>query len=124
MRLGFQQFIIAIFSVSLTFIFSVYLALKQGWIRSVPSFTSEITLSLAIVTTAISYYLQRIKKSKPQEAFQSYLFSIVVKMVIGCAIILSIIMADRAGAMANALLFIVVYFIFTCMEIFFLSKGR
>ena len=124
MRLGFPQFIIAIISVSLTFIFIGYFALLQGWIRSIPSFTIEIILSLAIVTTAVFYYLQRIQKSKPQEIIQSYLLSIMVKMVGGCVIIMAVILADRAGAMANAMVFFVGYFLFTSIEIFFLVKGR
>mgnify|MGYP003580014521 FL=1 len=58
--------------------------------------------------------------SKPSLFVQLYLLSMVVKLV-GCLIfLLLIVLADRAGAVANAVYFMVVYFVFTTAEIGFL----
>lgn len=122
MRHVFFKFIIAIFIISLGFIFLPYLAVEQGWIISVPSFAVEIIFTVGVITMAVFYFLQKIQKSNPQGFVQLYLLSIAIKMLVGCVLILIIIFMDRAGAMANALLFIVSYFVLTSIEIFFLLK--
>ena len=118
------KFISIILFTSLAFIFTPYIVLKQGWIESVPSFSIEIVSVLALLTLALFYYLQKIQQSNPQKFIQLYLLSITVKMVVGCVLILVIIFMDKEGAIANALLFILSYFLFTGVEIFFLWKGR
>ena len=118
------KFISTIFFTSLVFIFTPHIALKQGWIESVPSFSIEIVSVLALLTLALFYYLLKIQKSNSQKFVQSYMLSITVKMLVGCVMILVIIFMDRESAIANSLLFILSYFLFTGVEIFFLWKGR
>ena len=116
------KFISAILFTSLAFIFVPHIAQEQDWIESVPSFSVEIVSTLALLTLALFYYLQKIQKSDTQKFIQSYMLSITVKMLVGCALILVIIFMDREGAIANALLFILSYFSLTGVEIIFLMR--
>ncbi|MBK5277507.1 MAG: hypothetical protein JJE09_01465 [Bacteroidia bacterium] len=110
--------------VTLAFIFIPYLATRQGWISSAPSFAIEIVITLGLITSIVFYYVSRHQKSNPKGFIQRYLFSIVIKMMVGCVLVLVVIFNDKAGAMANALLFILSYFTLTGVEIFFLLRGR
>ena len=116
------KFVSAILLVSLAFIFVPRLALEQGWIELEPSFSLEIVSSLAFLTLALFYYLQKIQQSSPQKFIQSYMLSITVKMLLGCVLILVMIFTDRHGAITNALLFILSYFTFTALDIAFLLQ--
>jgi hypothetical protein len=53
---------------------------------------------------------------------QLYLLSMVVKLIAFLAYNLVMVLDDRKGAMANVLYFLLVYFIFTAVEIAFLYK--
>ena len=118
------KFIITIFITSLVLLFIPHIAVEQNWIKASPSYGVEIISALALITTAVFYLLQRIQKADPVKFVESYLLSVVFKMGVGCAIILTVILIDRQGAMANALLFIVTYFSMTGLEIFFLLTEK
>lgn len=118
------KFIVAVTFVSLAFIFIPILAKAQHWIGEVPTYSIEITSILAILTVIIFFFLANIQKESPQKFVQSYMLSITLKMLIGCALILILIFVDREGAIPNAMLFILSYFLFTGVEIFFLWKGN
>jgi hypothetical protein len=118
------KFVGTVLFTSLAFIFFPLVARSQGWSELVPSYGIEIVLPLAITTSLIFFFLQRIKMGSPQKFIQSYLLSITVKMILGCLLILIIIFMDRAGAFGNALLFILYYFWLTGIEIFFLLKVK
>jgi hypothetical protein len=116
------KFIITVFIASLALVFLPHLALEEGWISSEPSFSLQIIVSLGVLTSTLFYYLQRIQKSNPKGFVQFYLLSITIKITVGCALILVVILIDKPGAMANALLFIASYFTLTGIEIFFLLR--
>ena len=118
------KFISTVIVLSLAFIFVPYLAVEQGWIEAVPSYLIEIIFTLALTTALLFYFLHKIQKSNPQGFIQLYLFSIALKMIVGCVLILVIIFVDEPGAMMNALFFIVSYFTLTGIEIFFLLRGK
>ena len=124
MKHALLKFVCTVFFTSLAFIFSPHLAQEQGWIHSRPSFSVEIVSVLAFLTLALFYYLLNIQQSRPEKFVQSYMLSITVKMLVGCALILVIIFMDREGAIANALLFILSYFSMTGIEIFFLLRAK
>jgi hypothetical protein len=116
------KFIVTLFIASLAFVLMPGLAVKQGWIASEPTYSSEIIFTLGLITIILFHRLHKIQKTNPQGFVQFYLFSIAVKMVVGCVLILVIIFMDREGAIANALLFILGYFLFTILEIIFLMR--
>lgn len=118
------KFTITIFITSLALLFIPYLGVEQDWIGSAPSFGVEIIFTLWLITTAIFYYLQRIQKADSMRFILVYLGSVVFKLVVGCAMILAVILIDRQGAKANALLFIVSYFSMTGVEIYYLLTEK
>lgn len=85
---------------------------------SVPSFGWLILLYVSLSTVLVYYLLYR--QATGPVFTQSYLLSIVLKMITGCIFILLIIWADRKGASSNALLFIVAYLAYTALEVGFL----
>src|SRR6478735_1306654 len=118
------KFISAILVTSILIELASRVALKRAWISAAPSFSILIIAALALVTLVLFAFLQDVQKSNPQKFLQRYLLSITVKMVVGCALILTLIFIDKESAMANALIFIASYFSFTAIEIFFLLKGK
>ena len=90
----------------------------QGWIDQLPSFLFESTFLMAFITAVIFRYLYRMKK--PSHFIQLYLLSMVVKLVACLIFVMFLVIADRDGAVANAVYFMVVYFTFTVAEIGFL----
>jgi hypothetical protein len=84
-----------------------------------PTYGTAILLTLSISTGSIYCWLNRINS----ESFtQSYLLSIVAKLLIGGIMISTMIVIDKASSVENALTFIITYFIFTALEVFFLFK--
>ena len=84
-----------------------------------PSYWIAIVSVLAITTGLIYYRLQKIDS---QSFTQSYLLTIVVKLLLGGIMISVIIFIDKAAATENAITFIIAYFLFTALEVFFLFQ--
>jgi uncharacterized membrane protein YdfJ with MMPL/SSD domain len=97
---------------------AVYIGGQQHWLNTTPSFATEIILFLGISTIVIFYFL--IKHTRSRSFTQAYLVSMVLKMLAYAAFILVIIFSDKAGAGANAVLFLVAYLLFTGLEVGFL----
>jgi hypothetical protein len=90
-----------------------------GYITT-PSFGWLIILYGAL-SSFVAYFLLQ-KQEKAMQFTQFYLLSVVAKLLTGCIFILVLILADRKGAFANALLFIISYFVFTVIEVVFLFR--
>ncbi len=105
---------------ALTIVFGVLLKVgsSKGFF-SMPSYGFEIILLLSLSTGIIFFLLRKIK---PSSFTQSYLLSIVVKLLIGGIFISIILFIDKGNAMENALTFIIAYFLFTALEVFFLFQ--
>ena len=91
---------------------------REGAIKALPTFLYQSTWLMAFVTCVIFVYLYRL--GKPAHFVQLYLLSMVVKLVASFAFLLLMVLEDRPGAIANTLYFLVVYFLFTTVEIGFL----
>jgi hypothetical protein len=87
---------------------------------TIPSF-GWLIIAYGALSSFGAYVLLQ-KRKDAMQFTQSYLLSVVAKLLIGCIFILVLILADRKGAFANALLFIVSYFIFTVLEVAFLFR--
>ena len=83
-----------------------------------PSFFYQTLLFLVFGTTIIYRYLIRVEK--PEFFVQLYLIMMAVKLVAYCTYCGVIITQDKAGAAANVVFFMIVYFAFTALEIGFL----
>ncbi|HEU5146388.1 MAG TPA: hypothetical protein VFT90_06730 [Chryseosolibacter sp.] len=90
----------------------------QGWIDQLPSFLDASTFLMAFITSVIFVYLYRMNRSS--HFVHLYLLSMVIKLVACLIFVVLIVLADRGGAVANAVYFMIAYFIFTTAEIGFL----
>jgi hypothetical protein len=93
---------------------------RQGWLSALPSFLYVTTWLIALTTAILFIYLYRSEKRR--FFVQFYLLSMVVKLVAYLAYNLIVILQDRSGAFANVLYFLLVYFMFTAIEIGFLYR--
>jgi hypothetical protein len=85
-----------------------------------PSFSTQTIILVSFITLAIFFYLS---KPKLQAYFLPlYLASIAVKLIAYCAYNFLIILRDRSNAFANVIVFLIVYLIFTGIEIAFLYR--
>jgi hypothetical protein len=85
-----------------------------------PSFLLETTLFLFLVTIAIYRYLYRLKN--PQIFVQVYLGTLALKILIYGSYTVGVITLNRAGSMENVSYFLIVYFLFTALEVGFLYR--
>ena len=112
------RFLISVAASIAALLSVVYIGAQQHWLTTTPSFTPEIILFLGISTVVIFYFLM--KHAQSTSFTQAYLVSMVLKMLTYLAFILVIIFSDKAGAAANAVLFLVAYLLFTALEVGFL----
>lgn len=93
-------------------------AVSFGWPGRVPSFALVTLLFLYFATAVIYGYLHRLRGST--SFIQFYLFLMVVKLVGYLGYNVVIVVKHKPGAMANVVFFLLVYFVFTVLEISFL----
>jgi hypothetical protein len=86
---------------------------------SKPSFFVLILTVLTGSTWLVYFFMH---KAKREDFIKNYLLTIVLKLLGGGIFILVLLRFDRAGAGANALLFMAAYFLFTGLEVGFLFK--
>ena len=98
----------------------VVLAASFKWIAAVPSFYIQSSLLVTIFTIVIYRYLERV--NKPALFVQIYLFSMVIKLLAYGAYAVFMIVEDKNGANANVLFFLVLYGLFTALEVAFLHR--
>lgn len=82
-----------------------------------PSFLTLILSSLAVATWLVFFFMQR---TNQENFIKNYLLTIVLKLIAGGIFIFVLIYADEPSAEANALLFMVAYFLLTSLEVGFL----
>lgn len=114
------KFLISVSALVAGLFAAVFAGAEYQWFGTIPSYTVEIIFFLGVTTATIFYFL--IRQLQSPSFTQSYLLSIVLKMIGYGAFILMIIFKDKSGAFANALLFIVAYVLFTALEVSFLFK--
>lgn len=112
-RFGLTLVISALVLAGLTVI-----AYRQLWIEQLPSFFYQTLIFLVFTTFTIFAYLYKI--SKPDFFVQLYLLTMAVKFVAYGAYNLVMILEDKAGAAMNVVFFMILYLVFTGLEIAFL----
>lgn len=90
------------------------------WIDQFPSFFYQTLIFLVFSTTTIFAYLHKI--NKPDFFVQLYLLTMAVKLLAYGAYNLVMIVKDNAGASVNVVFFMMLYVIFTVLEIAFLYR--
>jgi hypothetical protein len=114
------RFFITIIVLTLALPPAVGFMYDQEWIARKPSFLRETTWLVAFATSLIFFNLYR--WSKPRLFVQLYLLSMVVKLLACFAYTVLMILKDREGAVPNAIYFLVIYFVYTALEIAFLYR--
>ncbi len=85
-----------------------------------PSFFYQTLVFLVFGTALIYRYLYKL--DKPDIFVQLYLLTMMVKFLAYGAYMLFVILEDRPSAAPNVAFFMIVYFVFTILEIVFLYR--
>lgn len=96
------------------------LASRYRWITGMPTYFFESLAILTIFTLVIYRYLDRV--SNPGVFIQLYLLSMVIKLLAYGTYVVVMIIGDHAGANRNVAFFMVMYFVFTALEVAFLYR--
>lgn len=94
------------------------MAYRFAWIGSLPSYFYQTLIFLIVTTIVIYRYLKRAEK--PEFFVQLYLLTMAVKLLAYGAYNIVMIMDDKSGANKNVLFFMLLYVVFTALEIAFL----
>ena len=93
---------------------------KQFWYGELPSFFYQTLIFLVFATITIFAYLYNV--DKPDFFVQLYLLTMAVKFLAFGAYNLFMILDDKSGAPANVVFFMLLYIVFTGLEITFLYR--
>jgi len=99
---------------------ATFLAQYCGWVQSTPSFLIPTTALLFIITLVICRYLYKFKSSGLFTQF--YLLSMVVKLLASLAYCVVLILDEPKAAIPNVSYFLVLYLVYTSVEIVFLYR--
>lgn len=105
---------------ALTFPPLAQFAAAQDWIPEVPTFLYETTWLVAIITGILFVYLYRSKRGT--WFVQLYLLSMVAKIVAYLVYNTIVVLDAPRHATANVLYFLIVYLVFTVLEIALLYR--
>lgn len=89
-------------------------------LENTPSFFYQTLVFLVFGTALIYRYLYKL--DKPDIFVQLYLLTMMVKFLAYGAYMLFVILEDQPSAAPNVAFFMIVYFIFTILEIVFLYR--
>jgi hypothetical protein len=114
------RFFLTLATAALLLVAAAYGLLGQPWFKALPSYFFQTLILLLFGTGVIFVYLYRFHR--PDLFVHIYLLSMVVKLLAYGAYNFFMIMDDEAGAVANVAWFMVLYLIFTLLEIIFLYR--
>jgi uncharacterized phage infection (PIP) family protein YhgE len=89
-------------------------------IQPTPSFYLESLILLALTTGGLYFFLVKTKRDRPDFFVPLFLATLVIKLLAMGAFLFVMVLDDPAGAIPNAVSFLVLYLIFTALEIGFL----
>jgi len=112
------RFLIAMLTATILIVAFLFWSHHFGLIRHLPSFYRETLVLLGITTALIFRYLFRARE--PALFVQLYLGTMVIKLLAYGGFCLWIIFKDKPGSISNITFFMVVYLVFTVLEITFL----
>ena len=95
-------------------------AVNQAYLEHLPTFFYQSLSFLGLSTAIIYRYLYRV--DKPDFFVQLYLLMMTVKLLAYACYGYFMIVTDTSGASVNVAFFLVVYFLFTGMEVAFLFR--
>ncbi|HEY3430255.1 MAG TPA: hypothetical protein VGK39_06230 [Cyclobacteriaceae bacterium] len=108
----------------ITLSLTAFLILAAGiWgIETQPEYFYQTLIFLFLTTAGLFRFLLRIKQQRPDFFVQFYLATMVVKLIAYGAFMFILVRALSEKAMPDVVFFMIVYFIFTSLEIGFLYR--
>lgn len=79
---------------------------------------------LLALTAALVLVMVRLRSRQPELFPLAYLGSIAVKMLLSLAYLVVIVLDSPSEAMANAIVFLIAYLLFTGLELWWLLRSR
>lgn len=113
------RFSIVVITVAILAVSLGKAAVALNWVEQLPSFFYPTLILLAFSTVVIYKYLHNLKGS---QFTQFYLLLMMIKLVAYLAYNVVIVLDDRAGAVQNVVTFLVIYLVYTVVEIVFLYR--
>lgn len=110
------------FLITLTLAAAGLLAIGEWGIETRPEYFYRTLLFLFVSTAGLYRFLLRTKQQRPDFFVQFYLATMVVKLIAYGAYLFVVITSQTARAVYDVAFFMVVYFIFTAIEIGFLYR--
>ena len=98
------------------------LAVGQWGLETMPQYFYRTLIFLFISTAGLYRFLLRTKQQRPDFFVQFYLATMVVKLIAYGAYLFVVVTSQTEKAVADVAFFMVVYFIFTAIEIGFLYR--
>ena len=114
------RFVAVVLAVAISVALLVLVSVSMGWIDAAPSYYLQSLIILAAFTVVIYRYLDRLKS--PEIFVQIYLLSMGVKLLAYGVYVVLMIMDDKPGANDNVVFFLILYVIFTALEVVFLYR--
>ena len=114
------RFFLALLVVALLLLLATWVMVTQQWIKALPSFYFQTMIFLLFGTGLLYIYLHRF--NRPDFFVQLYLLTMAVKLLAYGAYNFFMIMEDEPGAVHNVVWFMLLYFVFTGVEIGFLYQ--
>ena len=114
------RFFFALLFVALLLLTGSWVAIGQQWVETLPSFYFQTLIFLLFGTGLLYVYL--FKFDRPGFFVQLYLLTMAVKLLAYGAYNFFMIAEDQRGAAHNVVWFMLLYFIFTALEIGFLHQ--
>jgi hypothetical protein len=113
---SFFRFLVLLVGLSLVIYFLVEQLANMELIER-PSYLVS-TIAVLLVSTFIAFYfLGRSRPSHPLDFVKNYLLSVVLKIMFGGVYVFAIMRFDMPSANANAIFFLICYFIFTALQV-------
>lgn len=114
------RFFLTLAAAALLLVAAAYGSLGQSWLQALPSYFFQSLILLVFGTGLLYIYLYQFNR---QDLFvHIYLLTMVVKLLAYGAYNFLMIMDDEPGAVANVTWFMLLYLIFTLLEIVFLYR--
>lgn len=114
------RFFLALLTAALMIVLIAHGLLDNQSIKSLPSYFYQTLIFLLFGTGLLYVYLHRFEK--PGFFVQLYLLTMAVKLLAYGAYNFFMISEDKGGATQNVIWFMILYFIFTALEIGFLYR--
>jgi hypothetical protein len=80
--------------------------------------------SLLFTMTCTAVMFRRVYRSSREHFMTNYLLTIVVKLLISLVYAVVVMLLDKAGAVPNVLFFLLLYIVFTILEVVYLFRSQ